>query len=88
MLFSETIEPIKAKFYMLALRYKEIKIYLHDAGHMAIIVCSNDGTRVTLTYFYGQVKFENLAFSIGKVTTVDFSETIAASDLKVVGADI
>ena len=29
------------------------------------------------------VKFGNLGFSMGKVKTVDFSETIAASDLKV-----
>ena len=29
------------------------------------------------------VKFGNLSFSIGKSETVDFSETIAASDLKV-----
>ena len=33
--------------------------------------------------FYGKVKFGNLGFSMGKVKTVDFSETIAASDLKV-----
>ena len=30
-----------------------------------------------------KVKFCNLGFSMGKVKTVDFSETIAASDLKV-----
>ena len=36
-----------------------------------------------LDLFYGKVKFGNLCFSIGKVKTVDFSETIAASDLKV-----
>ena len=29
------------------------------------------------------VKFDNLAFSIEKIKTVDFSETIAASDLKI-----
>ena len=34
-----------------------------------------------LDLFYGKVKFGNLGFSIGK--GVDFSETIAASDLKV-----
>ena len=34
---------------------------------------------------YGNVKFGNLGFSVygEKVKTVDFSETIAASDLKV-----
>ena len=33
--------------------------------------------------FYGKVKFGNLGFSIRSSETVDFSETIAASDLKV-----
>ena len=37
-----------------------------------------------LDLFYGKVKFGYLGFSMGKkVKTVDFSETIAASDLKV-----
>ena len=36
-----------------------------------------------LDLFYGKVKFGNLGFSMEKVKTVDFSETIAASDLKV-----
>ena len=37
-----------------------------------------------LDLFYGKGKFGNLGFSMGKkVKTVDFSETIAASDLKV-----
>ena len=36
-----------------------------------------------LDIFYTNVKFGNLGFSMGKVKTVDFSETIAASDLKV-----
>ena len=37
---------------------------------------------VDLDLFYSKVKFGNLCVSIGKVKTVDFSETIAASDLK------
>ena len=36
-----------------------------------------------LDLFYCMVKFGNLGFSIGKVKTVDFSETIEACDLKV-----
>ena len=36
-----------------------------------------------LDLFYGKFLFGNLGFSIGKVKTVDFSESIAASDLKV-----
>ena len=35
-----------------------------------------------LDLFYSKVKFGNLGFSMGKGKTVDFSETIAASDLK------
>ena len=40
-------------------------------------------TRSDLDLFYGKVKFGNLGFSIGKVKTVDFSETVEACDLKV-----
>ena len=36
-----------------------------------------------LDLFYGKVKFGNIGFSMGKVKIVDFSEFIAASDLKV-----
>ena len=32
--FSETTGPIKAKFYILAFRYKEMKNWWHDASHM------------------------------------------------------
>ena len=39
-------------------------------------------TLIDLDLFYGKVKFGNLGFSIrNQVKTVDFSETIAASDL-------
>ena len=34
-----------------------------------------------LDLFYGKVKFGYLCLSMGKVKTVDFSETIAACDL-------
>ena len=36
-----------------------------------------------LDLFYGKVKFGFLSFLLEKVKTVHFSETIAASDLKV-----
>ena len=42
-------------------------------GLLLIIVCINDDSGVTLTYFTARSNLE----------TVDFSETIAASDLKV-----
>ena len=35
-----------------------------------------------LDLFNDKVKFGNLGFSMGKMKTADFSETIAASDLK------
>ena len=52
-------------------------------GHPPIIVCSNDDPRVTLTYFTARSKLVTWVFLWEKVKTVDFSETIAASDLKV-----
>ena len=48
-----------------------------------VIVCSNDDPGVTLTYFTAKSKFVTYVFLWEKVKTVDFSETIAASDLKV-----
>ena len=45
-------------------------------------------TSSDLDLFSGKVKFGNLDFSIGKSETVDFLETIAASDLKVFAAVI
>ena len=47
------------------------------------IFCSNDDPRVTLTYFMASSNLVTLAFLWEKVKTVDFSETIAACDLKV-----
>ena len=37
-----------------------------------------------LDLFYGKVKFGNLGFSIGKVKKVDFSNTIAICDMKLI----
>ena len=51
-------------------------------GLQPIIVCSNDDPRVTLTYFTARSNLVTLAFLWEKVKTVDFSETIAVSDLK------
>ena len=45
-----------------------------------IIVCSND---VDLVLIYAMIKFDKIGFSIAKGKTLDFSESIAASDLKV-----
>ena len=52
-------------------------------GLQPIIVCSNDDPRVTLTYFTARSNLVTSAFLWEKVKTVDFSETIAARDLKV-----
>ena len=52
-------------------------------GLQPIIVCSNDGPGLTLTYFTTRSNLVTYAFLWEKLKTVDFSETIAASDLKV-----
>ena len=52
-------------------------------GLQHIIVYSNDDPGVTLTYFMARSNLVILAFLWEKVKTVDFSETIAACDLKV-----
>ena len=46
-------------------------------------MCSNDDTGVTLTYFMARSNLVTKVFLWEKVKTVDFSETIAVSDLKV-----
>ena len=48
-----------------------------------IIGCSNDDPRVTLTFFTARSNLVTWAFLCEKVKTVDFSETLAACDLKV-----
>ena len=59
------------------------KLGMWHRGRNPIIVCSNDDPGVTLTYFTARSNLVTLAFLWEKVKTVDFSETIAASDLKV-----
>ena len=46
------------------------------------MVCSNDDPGVTLTYFTARSNLVIYAF-LWKSKTLDFSETIAASDMKV-----
>ena len=46
-------------------------------------VCSNDDPGLTLTYFFGKVKFGPLYFCMGIGKTMDFSETIVVYDSKV-----
>ena len=48
---------------------------------LSIIVCSNNDPGVTLTYFTARSNLVTKAFLWEKVKTVDFSKTIAASDL-------
>ena len=52
-------------------------------GLLPIIICSNDDPGLTLTYFTARSNLVTLAFLWEKVKTVDFSEIIAACDLKV-----
>ena len=59
------------------------KLGMSPQGLQPIIICSNDDLRVTLTYFTARSNLVTYAFLWEKVKTVDFSETIAACDLKV-----
>ena len=59
-----------------------MKLGMQHWGLQPIIVCSNDDLRVTLTYFTARSNLVTKAFLWEKVKSVDFSETIAASDLK------
>ena len=45
LIFSETTEPFLTKFCMKAFKYKEMKMYYHDAGHM---------TKMAATTIYGR----------------------------------
>ena len=62
-IFSETTVPIWTKFFMKALRYKETKIWWHDAGHM---------TKMAATPLYGKKPFKNLLL---RNRQADFHET-------------
>ena len=52
------------------------------SGLLPIIICSNDDPGLTLTYFKARSNFVKLAFLWEKGKKVDYSETIAACDLK------
>ena len=63
--------PISTKFGMLY------------PGLQPIIVCSNDDPGFSFTYFTARSNLITFDFLYEKVKTVDFSETIAAPDLKI-----
>ena len=58
------------------------KLGIYHWGLQLIIVCSNYDPGVTLTYFTARSNLIIKALLLEKVKTVDFSETVAASDLK------
>ena len=60
-----------------------MKLGMWHWGFLPIIVCSNDDPGVNLTYFTARSNLVIQAFIWEKVKTVDFSETIAACDLKI-----
>ena len=60
-----------------------MKLGMLHRGLQPIIVYSNDDPGVTLTYFTARSNLVIWLFYGKKVKTVDFSETIAACDLKV-----
>ena len=59
------------------------KLGMYNWRLLPITVCSNDDPGKTLTYFTARSNLVSYAFLWVKVKTVDFSETIAACDLKV-----
>ena len=59
------------------------KLGMLHRGLKPTIAFSNDDPRVTLTYYTARSNLVTEAFLWVKVKTVDFSETIAACDLKV-----
>ena len=60
-----------------------LKLGMQHWGLKLYKVCINGDPGLTLTYFTARSNLEILAFLKEKVKTVDFSETIAACDLKV-----
>ena len=60
-----------------------MKLGMQHSELQPVIVCSNDDPGVTLSYFTAKSNFVTKVFLWEKVKTVDFSETIAASDQKV-----
>ena len=67
-------------FFSETCRLNSTKLGMLHPGLQPIIVCSNDDLRVTLTYFIARSNLDTKAFLWEKV---DFSETVAACDLKV-----
>ena len=61
-----------------------MKLCMLHWGLLPIVVCSNDDPGVILTYFTARSNLVTYwAFIWEKVIMVDFSETVAACDLKV-----
>ena len=60
-----------------------MKLGMQHPGLQPVIVCSNDDPGVALNYFTARSNLVTYDFLWEKVKTMDFSETIAASDLKV-----
>ena len=71
MIFSGTGRPISTKLGM------------YHPGLQPVIVCSIDDPGVTLTYFTARSNLVTYVFLWEKSENSGFSETIAASDLKV-----
>ena len=60
-----------------------LKIGMQHRGLKLYKVCINGDRGLTLTYFTTRSNLETYAFLWEKLKTVDFSETIAACDLKI-----
>ena len=60
-----------------------LKLGMQHRGLKVYKVCINGDAGLTLTFFMARLNLVTMDFLSEKVKTVDFSETIAACDLKV-----
>ena len=74
--------PSKIFFYGTN-RLISTKLGMQHRGLLLILICLNDDPKLTLTYFTTRSNFVTSAFLYEKVKIVDFSEIIAACDLKI-----
>ena len=61
-----------------------LKVCMQHRVHKYYHVCSNDDPGLTLTYFTARSNMVLYAYVWEKVKTMDYSETIAVYDIKLV----
>ena len=76
-------KPLKI-FFSGILKPMTLKLGMQHWIHKYYQICSNDAPGFTLTYFTARSNLVPYAFVWGKVSTMDFTETIVVYDIKVV----